>query len=563
VPLEHVITANGINVSASVQDVGTRTEGRLIANGQALAAPIGFVRDKRNDPDRPETSIILQPSDLRYVGSLTLLQLGSNVNYLVFNEIYTRPELELVVNFSVELRPDEAAGDPWSRAKLILPGITEYISSGPVMSKINANLAPMIARFEALPGSQWTPSSPANVHVSDVRPGWLEEGTLSIGIAPHLSIVQAKEAIRKFLDEALVGVSLDATDDAVQLTLKGPPPLPAQGIPPHFILNESGALTIAPPDRIDTTGNNLGVLRALHPQLVAISTALFEALNRHNRTYSLLLDRARTYLAQVNRPLSEVSFGTLYVEGVRLENALFATRAEITNGELPDFSAAEREPLDSLLAIHGAFVLSSATGSEALQAERNYQRRPEEDKEYKAAALDLAEELLSHPEIIEPEAAALVRNAAAEMGTGERPERSSSAGERVVINFAIAVIGTAIALTPAAVGLWLGGASILLGGAVTMNLGEAMKKAKAFTEVNELLVRGINKLSHEAAPQALSEGRRIVGPHLEFVLELAPKLRRIGTFGANQWLIRSLDWLEKQGRHLKEWKRSQSPDEPS
>jgi hypothetical protein len=333
-----------------------------------------------------------------------------------------------------------------------------------------------------------------------------------------------------------------------------PPPLPQQRGAPYFSVREDGVLDLAPPDALDIDGNNQHALRDLHPQLCEAARSLVAVLQKStptyvgNPAYGALLDRAKPYLATVDRPLDDVSFGKLYAEGVRLENAATATEAAIAQGELPPLSDNESEPLMSLLALHGSFIISTAAGSDLLFAERNYKRGPEQDREYRNAAMSFAQQLAANPEIMAPDAAALVANAAEEIGAGANPSRSSVVGERVTTNAAIGLVGIAtIVAVPVTIASALGGAmGMLTAAALYWPLNEALKRTEAVSQLNSLLAKGFDRLTQDKLPQVLMEGRRIVSPHVKFVLRIAPDLRRLAAY--NGWINRSLDWLEQVER---------------
>lgn len=330
--------------------------------------------------------------------------------------------------------------------------------------------------------------------------------------------------------------------------IESPPPLPRQDLAPQFTLLQSGVLDIAPPEALDIEGNNPDVLRDLHPQLRELASEFVAAIDRPNKPYAILLDRAKAYLNSVDKPLSEIEIGSLYAAGVRLENALSATLGDINRGELAPLSSSEGEPIKSLLGIHGAFVLNTARGAALLLAERRYQRRPAEEREYSSAATAFAEELKNAPQVFTEKAASLIANAASEIGSGANPERSTVVGERIVLNAAIAVVGVAtVAATPVALGAYVGGSmGSFIGAAVVWPLNEALKKTKAVSAVNNLITNGFDHLTHDLLPRALAEAGRIEALHSQLIRRVSPHLRRIAAIGTdNQWILRSLDWLER------------------
>ena len=136
---------------------------------------------------------------------------------------------------------------------------------------------------------------------------------------------------------------------------------------PHFDISDDGIITFASPAALDRQGNNVTRLRNLHPSLRALSSDLTEALGGGNIPHWYLRERAEAYGAIVDQDLESVNFSLLYVEGVRLANA---ERAAIGEKELPPLAQPIREAIDTLLQVHGSFILATAEGVEAIAAGR-------------------------------------------------------------------------------------------------------------------------------------------------------------------------------------------------
>jgi hypothetical protein len=100
-----------------------------------------------------------------------------------------------------------------------------------------------------------------------------------------------------------------------------------------------------------------------------------------------LSDRARSYNKLIDQDLEIIDFSLLYVEGVRLANAKHAADKKVVEGELP-LDATAREALDTLLQVHGTFIMATVEGIEAVTAEERYRRTVQEEVEYRAAAVE-------------------------------------------------------------------------------------------------------------------------------------------------------------------------------
>jgi hypothetical protein len=163
------------------------------------------------------------------------------------------------------------------------------------------------------------------------------------------------------------------------------PDIPNQGYGPHFEIGDDGVITFAPPQSLDCEGNNVALLTRLHPSLRGLSEKLVDALGQGNIPHFQLRERAKAYQEVIDQDIQSVDFSQMYVEGVRLANA---RKAAAGDDRLPPLKSNPQEALDSLLQLHGPFLLATAHGIEALAKEERYNRTPQEEIEYRAAALE-------------------------------------------------------------------------------------------------------------------------------------------------------------------------------
>jgi hypothetical protein len=141
------------------------------------------------------------------------------------------------------------------------------------------------------------------------------------------------------------------------------PDLPPQGPGPHFELTKTGVIDFVPPEALDRKGNNVGRLRQLHPTLRDLARSLAEALGTGNIPHAHLAARIEEYRKEVDQTLDTIDFTRLYVEGVRLANAQKAAIEKVGEGELPPLRETDRETLDTLLQLHGTFMLATIAGA--------------------------------------------------------------------------------------------------------------------------------------------------------------------------------------------------------
>ena len=154
------------------------------------------------------------------------------------------------------------------------------------------------------------------------------------------------------------------------------------------------------------------------------------------------------------------------------------------------------------------------------------------------AAVALSEGLKQHEKIIEPEAAAIVAEAAEMVGAEPHPERGTTYGIASLKNMTIVLFGAALATTPK---LFLGN---YLGDAGTMSAWEALKKWPAFAKAAEALGKDFQTLVAEeravvqVAVEQLMPFRAFIvvhEQHLRVIAGATPQLR--------WWLLPYIDYV--------------------
>lgn len=323
-----------------------------------------------------------------------------------------------------------------------------------------------------------------------------------------------------------------------------PPKIPPQEYGAHFEIRDDGVVISVPPEALDRHGNNVARLRELHPVLRALCSNLVDALDAGNVPHAHLLDRAKAYRELVDRDLNQINFSLLYAEGVRLANASQATFGD----ELPALGVEPREAIDSLLHLHGTFILATAKGIELITAEERYRRTSHEEIHYRKAALELAMLLRNAPKIVDPKVASFIVALAEEIGRGVSPERSGAVATGAIRNIAIVVSTAATLAAFTAAALATGSTAVIAGaGATVLLVGEGLKKSRAFTTLSALVAKNFDKTSEAELGNALSNLTERLKPHLRFVLSAEHQLRRLaGQREEFAWLDRLLTWITRQ-----------------
>ena len=337
--------------------------------------------------------------------------------------------------------------------------------------------------------------------------------------------------------------SRDGSHQSTEVQL---PQIPPQGYGPHFEIGENGVITFAPPQAIDRQGNNVARLEKLHPILRTLAREVVEALDHGNVPHRYLRDRVDAYRELVNQNIDSVDFARLYVEGVRLANAM---RTTLADEELPRLAHPIHERLDSLLQLHGAFVLATAEGIEVIAAEERYRRTPGEEVEYRDAAVGFAESLQNEPNIIDPTAASFALGTAEEFARGANLERSAVVASGTIKNLAIVVSTAGVLGAASTAAVSSGSPAMIVGSAVSaLVFGEGLKKSKAFTALASQITKRLDEAVDASALDALKGLGERFRPQLTFVLGIEPQLRRLASQHEElEWLNKTLDWISHRG----------------
>jgi Caspase domain len=265
-----------------------------------------------------------------------------------------------------------------------------------------------------------------------------------------------------------------------------------------------------------------------------------------SRTQATSLERnTPIYRALIEQDIDQIDFALLYAAGVRLANA---EKASSDDSDLPSLSAPVRETVDSLLQLHGTFILASAEGLQALAAEERYHRTSQEETEYRAAAVEFAEKLQKHPEIVDPKVATAVLEAAEEIGKGVNPERSSTVATGMMRNVTITVsiAATLGALTAGAIASGYMVVTAVTGAAVLV-AAEGLKKSRPFAALSAAVTEGIDKASEGEVLESLRGIRDQFKFQLGFFFSAEPALRRLaGRRDEFTWLANASQWLKRQ-----------------
>jgi hypothetical protein len=190
-------------------------------------------------------------------------------------------------------------------------------------------------------------------------------------------------------------------------------------------------------------------------------------------------------------------------------------------------------------------MMATTEGIEAIAEEERYSRRPEEEMQYRAAAVDFAENLQNNPDVIDQDVASVVLGAAEQIGLGANLERSGVVGTATLRNVTITLaVGTTVAL-PVVGGLMLGSSGLIAGRLAGYLASEGVKRSKAFGAVILPLSKSIDGASELEIPKLVDGVSSRLRPQLNFVLRMEEKLRQLaGRREQFAWVYEALDWIK-------------------
>ena len=219
------------------------------------------------------------------------------------------------------------------------------------------------------------------------------------------------------------------------------------------------------------SGAEIADLESQRPFLLECARDLCTAIeaSSSNSLKMLLLPRAKRYLDAINKHSSLISIDEVYAAGHRLRNAREQIRRDVLNDDMPQTASDIGEAADSVIGLHGPFVLSTRRGRDADARARSHNRTRQQELDYKRNADQFAD-VISRTSFVSEEGKAEVRERVDEIGVGPIPERSTMLAENantnllvaasrfVIANYSSAVIlGTGPGQTATAFGVSLAG----------------------------------------------------------------------------------------------------------
>lgn len=291
-----------------------------------------------------------------------------------------------------------------------------------------------------------------------------------------------------------------ATDEAIARALGNVPD------------QEAGVTFRAESDKIvldwtASTKSDSAQIAELLPELREVASYLRNSLDGSN-AHGALGQISERYCAAADKEL--VSIDQLYSVGVRLENARFQTNRAIEEGELPTLSAEAAEALDSVLALHGVIVGSTARGRELMDNAQAYAHLDFDIAVLRGAAHRLSSVVGEASTVFDREVRETLRGLNDEIGEGPQPQRSTKSALTANRNLFIVLGGT--------LGTVVFSHIVLPGVAASTPVVAAIDAVTSLTNVAwAFFVEHVGTLRHYAA---------VAGPDMRWALSLCELIER-------------------------------------
>ena len=238
-------------------------------------------------------------------------------------------------------------------------------------------------------------------------------------------------------------------------------PTPATG--PVFKLGEDGLVytdvVVDPQPRVGD-GDLLEELRSA-------SAELHRSLAGTN-AHLVLLQAVQNYEAVLLGDTFSVS--RLYGRGVRLENAGQSSRRGIEAEGLPDFTAETEQNLNSVLELHGTFIMSEELGRQLVNGAAAYRKTPDETAILKKAAEQVSSAVDQQSNVFSEEVRKHLAQVVQDVGQGPHPERSNQVAVESIASVTAALLKwtgsvALVALVSGSVATSVPGITMIAGGA--------------------------------------------------------------------------------------------------
>ncbi len=231
-------------------------------------------------------------------------------------------------------------------------------------------------------------------------------------------------------EEPIIGDNLKEIDNDLNTLIDT---APAPTTDPAFALGNDNRLHIIPPpdnQPVDSQDDLLNELRT-------ITDDLLQSLRGAN-FHQDLIPIIEKYKEAISG--NQMSISRLYGRGVRLDNIVRVIKRGIEANEQPPLSLNTESNLNSVLEIHGAYIMSSADGRQLEQDAVDYHHPPEQPEGFKEAVEKFSNSIKNNTALFDESVREYVPNIVMDIGIRQPQKRSDKIGERTLTNFVSALI---------------------------------------------------------------------------------------------------------------------------
>lgn len=312
--------------------------------------------------------------------------------------------------------------------------------------------------------------------------------------------------------------------------------IPPRQAGPYVGIGPDMRIRQEPPPELDAAGNNLRRIGELLPLVREAIEDLAARIGPNPNAFpelARILTRYRSALASGEQA---ISWGLVWGLGVRLEETAAAAERQIDR-LAPALEDAAHAALQAWRTLHAPLILATAEGRELQEQADQLRMTRAEQSALREDAMAVAEALRRADNVIEPETAEGVTQAAEAIGQGRHSERGTVFGIATIKNTTIVLVGAAVVAMP----------TVLVGGVagvgVTMAAWETAKHTPFYTAALKALGADMHRLIERGGPEAERLIRRLA-PFRAFVRANEEPLRRIaGSTQQLRWMSAYVDFI--------------------
>ncbi len=231
-------------------------------------------------------------------------------------------------------------------------------------------------------------------------------------------------------DELLINDSQIEIDNALKILVNN---APKKKTAPAFAFGDNNQLYITdPPDNqpVDSQDDLLSGLRMIVDDLLQS----LRGANFHQDMIPIIEKYKEAILGD------EISISQLYWCGIRLDNVVQVIKRGIEAKEQPSLSLKTESNLNSVLELHGTYIMLNTEGQRLLQATASYNQSHKQKEEVKQASKQLADNITNNAVLFDKKTREYFNAVLMDIGQGQHPERSNQSAGNTLTNFVYSIL---------------------------------------------------------------------------------------------------------------------------